>query len=86
MAEKFSSELDRIGNTPLVKISSAKGSAAIWGKLESANPGGSTISGTNPVSAAAGVATFSDISLDKVGTNYTFDAASGVLTTATSNT
>ena len=41
MAEKFSSELDRIGNTPLVKISSAKGSAAIWGKLESANPGGS---------------------------------------------
>ena len=41
MAEKFSSELDRIGNTPLVKIRSAKGSASIWGKLESANPGGS---------------------------------------------
>jgi cysteine synthase A len=41
MAEKFSSELDRIGNTPLVKITSAKGSATIWGKLESANPGGS---------------------------------------------
>ena len=41
MADKFSSELDRIGNTPLVKIRSAKDSAAIWGKLESANPGGS---------------------------------------------
>jgi cysteine synthase len=41
MADKFSSELDRIGNTPLVKIRSAKGSASIWGKLESANPGGS---------------------------------------------
>ena len=41
MADKFSSELDRIGNTPLVKITTAKGSAAIWGKLESANPGGS---------------------------------------------
>jgi cysteine synthase A len=41
MADKFSSELDRIGNTPLVKISTPKGSAAVWGKLESANPGGS---------------------------------------------
>lgn len=41
MADKFSSALDRIGNTPLVRISTAKGSAAIWGKLESANPGGS---------------------------------------------
>ena len=41
MAVKFSSELDRIGNTPLVKISTPQGSAAIWGKLESANPGGS---------------------------------------------
>ena len=41
MVVKFSSELDRIGNTPLVRISAPQGSAAIWGKLESANPGGS---------------------------------------------
>ena len=41
MAVKYSSELDRIGNTPLVKISTPQGSAALWGKLESANPGGS---------------------------------------------
>ncbi|MDH4008995.1 MAG: cysteine synthase A, partial [Desulfuromonadales bacterium] len=41
MVVKFSSELDRIGNTPLVKISTPQGSSAIWGKLESANPGGS---------------------------------------------
>ncbi len=41
MANKFSSELDRIGNTPLVKVSTPEGSAAVWGKLESANPGGS---------------------------------------------
>jgi cysteine synthase A len=41
MVVKFSSELDRIGNTPLVKIRTPQGSAAIWGKLESANPGGS---------------------------------------------
>ncbi len=41
MADKFSSELDRIGNTPLVRINTPKGSATLWGKLESANPGGS---------------------------------------------
>lgn len=41
MTEKCSSTLDRIGNTPLIKISTPKGSATLWGKLESANPGGS---------------------------------------------
>ena len=41
MAEKYSTMLERIGNTPLVKISTPEGSANLWGKLESANPGGS---------------------------------------------
>jgi cysteine synthase A len=41
MAEVFSKTLDRIGNTPLVKISTQTGSATLWGKLESTNPGGS---------------------------------------------
>jgi cysteine synthase A len=41
MAERHNSVLDRIGNTPLVKISTPQGSATLWGKLESANPGGS---------------------------------------------
>ena len=41
MTEKCFSTLDRIGNTPLVKISTPEGSATLWGKLESANPGGS---------------------------------------------
>ena len=41
MTERCSSTLDRIGNTPLVKISTPEGSATLWGKLESANPGGS---------------------------------------------
>ena len=41
MAERYSSTLDRIGNTPLVKLGTPKGSATLWGKLESANPGGS---------------------------------------------
>ena len=30
-----------IGNTPLVRITSPQGGATLWGKLESANPGGS---------------------------------------------
>ncbi len=41
MAERASSILELIGNTPLVKISTPEGSATLWGKLESANPGGS---------------------------------------------
>ncbi len=41
MAAKQASVLDRIGNTPLIKLSTPKGSATLWGKLESANPGGS---------------------------------------------
>ncbi len=41
MIKRCSSTLDRIGNTPLIKISTTEGSATLWGKLESANPGGS---------------------------------------------
>ncbi|MEJ2524495.1 MAG: cysteine synthase A [Desulfuromonadales bacterium] len=41
MAERFICELDRIGNTPLVKLSAPEGGATLWGKLECANPGGS---------------------------------------------
>ncbi len=38
------------------------------------NPGGATLSGTNPVAAQAGVATFNNISIDKAGT-YTLQAS-----------
>ena len=41
MADRAFSILDRIGNTPLVKLSTPDGSATLWGKLESDNPGGS---------------------------------------------
>ena len=50
-----------------------------------ANPGGSTLSGTVTVGAVAGVATFNNISLNKVGTGYTLVASSGALTPATSS-
>ena len=48
------------------------------------NPGGAALSGTTTVDAVAGVATFSDLSLDKSGTGYTLQASSGSLATGTS--
>jgi hypothetical protein len=43
------------------------------------NAGGGTLSGTDTVTAASGVATFSDLSIDKSGVGYTLEAgASGV--------
>ncbi len=50
------------------------------------NPGTGTLSGTATVTASGGVATFSNLSIDKTGTGYTLAASSGVLTGATSNT
>ena len=48
------------------------------------NPGGATLSGTLRVKAVAGVASFSNLSLDKVGTGYALTAVAGALTQATS--
>ena len=44
-----------------------------------ANPAGGTLSGALTVSAVAGVATFSDLSIDKPGSGYTLLASSGLL-------
>src|SRR6185295_7896803 len=52
----------------------------------SANPGNGTLSGTNTVNAVSGVATFSNLSIDKSGTGYTLLATSSSLTAATSAT
>jgi subtilase family serine protease len=49
-----------------------------------ANPGGATLSGTNPVTVSGGVATFSNLSLNQPGTGYTLSASSGSLGSATS--
>jgi len=48
------------------------------------NPGGGTLSGTATVNAMNGVATFSDLSIDKVAAGYTLTAVSGGLTAAAS--
>jgi len=45
---------------------------------------GATLSGTRTAAAVAGVATFSDLSIDKAGTGYTIDAGSSGLSSATS--
>ncbi|MEO8201940.1 MAG: Ig-like domain-containing protein [Gemmatimonadota bacterium] len=50
-----------------------------------ANSGGSILAGTLTVNAVNGVATFADLSLDKVGTGYTLAATATGLTGATSN-
>ncbi|HET7449750.1 MAG TPA: invasin domain 3-containing protein, partial [Gaiellaceae bacterium] len=70
---------DTYGNT--VTSSSASITVAIG-----TNPGGGTLSGTKTVSASSGVATFSTLSIDKIGTGYTLTAAATGLTGATSST
>ncbi len=49
------------------------------------NPASGKLSGTSPQTVVNGVATFSDLSIDKAGTGYTLVASSGALTKATSN-
>ena len=48
------------------------------------NPGGGSLSGTASVSAVNGVATFSNLSIDRTGSGYTLTAAADGLTGATS--
>src|SRR5437016_3367196 len=49
------------------------------------NPGSGTLSGTTTVAAVSGVATFSNLSIDKAGTGYMLTASATGLTGATSN-
>jgi hypothetical protein len=49
-----------------------------------ANPGGGTLSGTTTVAAVAGIATFADLSIDRVGAGYTLTMSASGLTGATS--
>ncbi|HXV91050.1 MAG TPA: Ig-like domain-containing protein, partial [Gemmatimonadales bacterium] len=49
-----------------------------------ANPGGATLGGTTTVAAAAGVATFTGVSLDKSGVGYTLQASAGGVPAVTS--
>ena len=68
---------DRQGNT------TTEATATITLTLGS-NPGNATLSGTLSASTVAGVATFSNVRLDKAGTGYTLRASAGGLQGATS--
>ena len=48
------------------------------------NGGGGTLGGTTTITAVAGIATFPDLSIDKIGSGYTLAATSSALTAATS--
>ncbi len=65
-------------------VSSFAGLISITLTSGTGNPA-ATLSGTNAVNAVGGVATFSGLSIDKVGTGYTLDAASAGLTGVTSS-
>ncbi len=69
---------DMFGNT--ITTSTASVTLAI-----AANPGGGTLSGTKTVAAVAGLATFSDLSIDKAGVGYRLSASASGLTGAFSN-
>ncbi|MBI2526319.1 MAG: DUF2341 domain-containing protein [Candidatus Rokubacteria bacterium] len=69
---------DSQGNT--VTTSTASITVAIG-----TNPGGGTLSGTATRSAASGVASFSDLSINNAGTGYTLTATAAGLAGATSN-
>jgi adhesin/invasin len=49
-----------------------------------ANPVGGTLMGTTTIAAGGGIATFADLHIDRSGSGYTFQAASGSLTTTAS--
>ncbi len=77
--------------TPAVKVRALDA----WGNLATsfagsvsiavgANPAGGTLSGTSPIAAVSGVATFFDLSIDKAGAGYTLMASAGGFSPATS--
>ena len=61
------------------------GSAASVTLAIGTNPAGGALAGTNPVAATAGVATFSNLSINAVGNGYTLTASAAGLTGATSS-
>ncbi|NMO14351.1 hypothetical protein HPC49_02580 [Pyxidicoccus fallax] len=68
---------DAFGNT--VQTSSVSVLIAIAN-----NPTGAVLTGTSPVTTSNGVATFTNLRLDKVGTGYTLEATASGLTAVTS--
>src|SRR5438876_12363193 len=53
----------------------AAGFTGAVGVALGSNPGGATLSGTTPVGAVGGIATYLDLSVNKAGTGYTLTAS-----------
>src|SRR5207244_1112141 len=70
--------LDALGNV----VPGFTGSVSI---ALGANPGGGTLSGTTPVVAVGGVATFTDLIINKTGTGYTLTASASGFTAVISS-
>src|SRR5207302_4453578 len=66
---------DLLGNT----VTSFSGTVTV---TLAANPGGGTLAGHPTVTAVNGVATFADLSIDRVSTGYMLQATGAGLTTA----
>lgn len=80
------------GQQPVVALQDADGntvtgSAQVVSLAIQGNPAGGTLGGTTTASVnlGTGLATFSDLSIDKVGAGYTLVASGGAMTTATSS-
>src|SRR5439155_418964 len=78
--------------TPAVQVSALDGAGnlvpSVTGNMSVTlgnNPGGSTLSGTTPVAAVGGVATFFDLSINKTGSGYTLTAAASGFAPVTSS-
>ncbi len=68
---------DALGNTDLTYVANVMMAIGT-------NPGGGTLSGATTLAASGGVATFSNLSIERTGTGYTLTATSGSLTPVTS--
>lgn len=72
-----------------VEVQDPYGNRATWADTVvvdlAANPANGTLAGTVRLAAAAGAATFGDLTLTRAGAGYTLAAASGALTAATSD-
>src|SRR5206468_4935855 len=72
--------LDQFGN----RVTSS--SAPVTITIDNDGSGaGATLSGTSPFNASSGVATFTNLSINMIGSGYTLQATSGSLAAATSS-
>ena len=80
-----------LSTQPVVEVQDANGNTVTTSGANvtlaiGTNPGSGTLGGTTTVAAVNGVATFTDLSIDSVGSGYTLVASSPSLSSATSST